>query len=127
MNLMREIHKLGFVQGDKSALALLIEAAEEFSAHLDRYTPSSVQPFSPALEGAQRILADGNAMQQEVDAAASALLDAMLGLRYRADKTPVSYTHLDVYKRQRLRSTMQLRSASTQAQPSSRWTRRGQP
>lgn len=86
MNLMREIHKLGFVQGDKFVLTLLTEAAEELSAHLDRYTPSSVQPFVPALEGAQRTLSDGNAMQQEVDEAASALLDAMLGLRYRADK-----------------------------------------
>ena len=86
MKLMNEIHKLGFVQGDKSALTLLIEAAEELSAHLDRYTPSSIQPFVPALEGAQRTLSDGNAMQPEVDAAASALLDAMLGLRYRADK-----------------------------------------
>lgn len=85
--LMTEIHKLGFVRGDKASLGELIQLAETFLAQIDRYTPVTAQPFATALTEAKAVYQDGNAMQEEVAAGESALLDAMLGLRYRADKS----------------------------------------
>ena len=47
--LMTEIHKLGFVRGDKTSLRLLIETAEEFQANISRYTPATAAPFTEIL------------------------------------------------------------------------------
>lgn len=85
--LMTEIHKLGFVRGDKTSLQQLIQLADTFLAQIDRYTPVTAQPFTAALTEAKAVYQDGNAMQEDVAEAESALLDAMLGLRYRADKS----------------------------------------
>lgn len=85
--LMTEIHKLGFVQGDKASLAQLIQVAQSYADQVDRYTPVTAQPFVAALGAAQTVFEDGNAMQADVDAASQDLLDAMLNLRYRADKS----------------------------------------
>ena len=49
---------------------------------------------------AKAVYANTSATQTEVDRAASTLLDALAAMAERAD--PVSYTHLDVYKRQAL-------------------------
>lgn len=87
INLMKEIHKLGFVRGDKTALGLLIEVAESYQAQIDRYTPSTAQPFTAQLTSAKATFEDGNAMQGDVAEAERALLDAMVNLRYRADKS----------------------------------------
>ena len=85
--LMTEIHKLGFVQGDKTILNQLIEIADTFSAQIDNYTPVTAQPFTQALLSAKTVLEDGNAMQGDVSKAESALLNAMMNLRYKADRS----------------------------------------
>ena len=85
--LMTEIHKLGFVQGDKTTLNQLIEIADTFSAQIDNYTPVTAQPFTQALLSAKTVLEDGNAMQGDVSKAESALLNAMMNLRYKADRS----------------------------------------
>lgn len=85
--LMTEIHRLGFVRGDKTSLRLLIETAEEFQADISRYTPTTAVPFTEMLNAAKGVYNDVNAMQGDVSAAESNLLQAMLNLRYQADKS----------------------------------------
>lgn len=85
--LMTEIHKLGFVRGDKTSLDQLIAISEGYLAYIDRYTPSTAQPFTAALEAAKGVSGDGDAMQEEVEQAENALLGAMVALRYKADKS----------------------------------------
>ena len=85
--LMTEIHKLGFVRGDKTSLGQLIALANSYNDNIDRYTPSTAAVFVPALTAAQATYDDGNAMQGDVEKAEAELLDAMMALRYRADKS----------------------------------------
>ena len=85
--LMTEIHKLGFVRGDKTSLGQLIEAANGFNDNIDRYTPETAEPFVTALAAAKETYDDGNALQDDVSKAEETLLNAMLGLRYKADKS----------------------------------------
>ena len=85
--LLNEIHKLGFMAGDKTELTSLIEAANGINAELDRYVETGKAEFTAALEAAQAVYEDGDAMQTEVNEAADNLLNAMLNLRYKADKS----------------------------------------
>lgn len=85
--LMTEIHKLGFIRGDKTTLGELIDLADTFDAQIDNYTPITAEPFAAALVSAKAVLADGNAIQDDVSQAESALLDAMMQLRLKADKS----------------------------------------
>ena len=65
----------------------LVELAETFVLNIDRYTPVTAEPFTANLSAAKETLADGNAMQEDVAKSETALLDAMMNLRYRADKS----------------------------------------
>ncbi|WP_286165441.1 glycosyl hydrolase [Clostridium facile] len=85
--LLNEIHKLGFVAGDKTELASLIEAANEINAELDRYVEAGKAEFTAALEIAVAVYEDGDAMQAEINQVADNLLNAMLNLRFKADKS----------------------------------------
>lgn len=85
--LMNEIHKLGFVIGDKTSLSLLIDTAQGYHSQIDKYTPATAEPFTMQLSAAKAILADGNTMQDEVSAAENNLLNAMMELRFKADKS----------------------------------------
>lgn len=84
--LMTEIHKLGFVQGNKDSLKTLVIVAQEIQTRLDDYIEAGKAQFLAALETAERTLDSGNAMQQDVDDASSTLIDTMVQLRLRADK-----------------------------------------
>ena len=79
------IFKLGFVAGDKDSLASLIKAAEEID--LSKYVEAGQAEFTAALEAAQKVYQDGDAMQAEINEVADNLLNAMLNLRYKADKS----------------------------------------
>ncbi|MBC5788140.1 FIVAR domain-containing protein [Clostridium facile] len=83
--LLNEIHKLGFVAGDKTELASLIAAAEGID--LSKYVEAGQAEFTTALEAAQSVYKDGDAMQAEINEVADKLLNAMLNLRYKADKS----------------------------------------
>lgn len=85
--LLNEIHKLGFVQGDKASLGSLISAAGSIETNLDRYVEAGKQEFVDALKAARAVYEDDNAMQAEIDTVSSALLDAMMELRFKADKS----------------------------------------
>ena len=85
--LMTEIHKLGFVRGDKTNLGTLIETAKTFMVQIDLYTPATAEPFTAALQAAQTCYDDGNAMETDVAQAQEVLLDAMVNLRFKADKS----------------------------------------
>lgn len=85
--LMTEIHKLGFIRGDKTSLGELIDLAETFNAEIDSYTPVTAVPFTTTLIQAKAVYEDGDAMQGDVAETESKLLDAMMNLRYRADKS----------------------------------------
>lgn len=87
--------KLGFVRGDKTALGQLIETAEVFAQIIDRYTPATAQPFATALEAAKETYSDGDAMQGDVAEAESSLLQVMLDLRYKADKSVLEQVMAD--------------------------------
>lgn len=87
LGLMKEIHKLGFVQGEKDSLETLVQAAREIAGQLDKYVEAGQAEFLAALDSAEATLASGNAMQEDVDAASSSLIEAMMNLRFRADKS----------------------------------------
>lgn len=90
MSLMTEIHKLGLIAGDKANLSILIQTGETIV--LDNYVQAGKQAFTDALTAAKAVLADGDAVQSEVNQAADALLEAMLALRIKADKTLLART-----------------------------------
>ena len=84
--LMTEIHKLGFVKGNITSLETLVALAEGYD--MNDYVEAGQAEFKEALAAAQAILADkDNAMQAEIETAETNLLNAMLNLRYKADKS----------------------------------------
>ncbi len=84
--LMTEIHKLGFVKGDITSLEALVSLAEGYD--MNDYVEAGQAEFLESLKAAQDLLADkDNAMQAEIETAESNLLNAMLNLRYKADKS----------------------------------------
>ncbi len=84
--LLNEIHKLGFVKGDIHSLEQLVALAESYD--LNNYIEAGQAKFKEALAAAQRLIADkDNAMQAEIEAAETNLLNAMLDLRFKADKS----------------------------------------
>ena len=86
-NLLEAIWGLGLTQGDKTMLELLIERADGMMADADKYVEANWQQLVDALATAKDVLADGDAMQEDVDKAADALLDAILAQRFKADKS----------------------------------------
>ena len=84
--LMTEIHKLGFVKGDITSLEALVSLAEGYD--MNDYVEAGQAEFKEALKAAQELLANkDNAMAEEIETAESNLLNAMLNLRYKADKS----------------------------------------
>jgi beta-glucanase (GH16 family) len=78
----------GVPPADKAALEGII--AEALGFNLALYTPASAEALSAALEGAQALYGDDNAAQDDVDAAALALENAIAGLVVAADKTELA-------------------------------------
>ena len=70
---------------DKTELNKVIEYAS--SLNLDNYTESSASAVSTALENAVKVQQDNTAMQPVIRTATEELLDALLNLRLKADKT----------------------------------------
>ena len=75
---------LSFKQGDKSDLESVIRMAE--SLDLSKYIESTLEGFDEALTAANGVYADGDAMQDEVDAAWKALLKEMSEMRLTPNK-----------------------------------------
>ena len=85
--LMTEIHKLGFVQGDKTLLKQLIQVAEGYVSQSGLYTPSTLNKLLTELDAAKAVDEDRDALEQDVVTARDNLLQAMLNLRLKADKS----------------------------------------
>ncbi|MBC5788550.1 phosphodiester glycosidase family protein [Clostridium facile] len=84
--LLTEIHKLGFVKGDITSLETLVKLAETYD--MNDFVEAGQKEFQDALNAAQAIIADkDNAMAGEIETAETNLLNAMLNLRYKADKS----------------------------------------
>lgn len=84
--LLNEIHKLGFVKGDIRSLETLVQAAESYD--LNQYVEKGQAEFMQALDTAQKLVSEkDNAMEQEIKQTVEKLLDAMLSLRLKADKS----------------------------------------
>ena len=78
---------LGFVKGDKSALEALINEANSYAE--ENYTVTSWMAFKEALEAANAVMSDENAMQEEVDQVYNDLqvaIDSLVEVK-KVDKT----------------------------------------
>ena len=66
---------------DKSKLQKLVNASKKYEDNLKEYTPETGDIFKGALDYAREILAKKDATKEEVDAAYTALQNAIFGLR----------------------------------------------
>ncbi|WP_286669564.1 beta-N-acetylglucosaminidase domain-containing protein [Thomasclavelia cocleata] len=87
--LIRVMHMLEFYKGDKTALSIAIEMADAVTQEqLDKVVPAVVVEFKAALENAQDVYDDENALQDDIDDAFERLANAMHMLEfYKGDKT----------------------------------------
>ena len=74
-----------FKKGDKTQLQELVKIAGELD--LDIYITAGKEEFQNALQEAERVISDGDAMQQEVNDAYDQLLGAVNQLVKKGDKT----------------------------------------
>ena len=86
-NLLEGIWGLGLTQGDKALLEQLIIKADGMMAEADKYVETNWQQLVDALEAAKDVAADGDAMDEDVQPVAEALLNAILAQRFKADKS----------------------------------------
>ena len=84
LKLLKAIHSLDMKVADKADLEMAVELAEMLD--LTNYVEAGQQEFTDALAAAKDVLADGDAMQEETNAAWDALVTAMENLRLKANK-----------------------------------------
>lgn len=82
--LIKIMQYLEFKQGDKEDLLKVIEAAK--ALNMENYLEQGQETFQKALEAAENVYNDGDAMQEEVENSWKALLTAMSELRIKPDK-----------------------------------------
>lgn len=80
-------------KADKSALRLAVKAAEGEADLTDKYTEESIAALQTAIDAANRVLADDNATQAEVDAQVEAVNAAKAALEEK--KAPVVKEELE--------------------------------
>ncbi len=84
-DLMFAIHALDMRAADKTDLEMALELAEFID--LSKYVEAGQAEYLTAKETAEAVMADGDAMQEETDQAWNALVEAISGLRLKADKS----------------------------------------
>ena len=84
IKLMKAIQALDFKAGDKTDLEMALDLAEMID--LTNYVEEGQAEYLAAKEAAERVMADGDGMQDEVNEAWNALADAMNNLRLKANK-----------------------------------------
>jgi hypothetical protein len=72
-----------YEKGDKTALDFLVQIVGSYREA--NYTPASWADFAAALEAAEEVIENANAVQEMVDSAYDALVDTFLGLARKAD------------------------------------------
>ena len=85
--LLEGIWGLGLTQGDKTMLEQLIAKAESMIPDQDKYVQDNWQTLVDALAAAKDVAADGDAMDEDIQPVAQALLNAILAQRFKADKS----------------------------------------
>ena len=78
------MHMLEFFKGDKTALQKQVDQINGLET--DKYIESTWNAMLPVLDKANDVLANENAMQEEVDEAYSELVTAFLNLRLKPNK-----------------------------------------
>ena len=86
-NLLKAIWGLGLTQGDKTMLEQLIAKAENMIPDQDKYVQDNWQTLVDALAAAKDVADDGDAMDEDIQPVAEALLNAILAQRFKADKS----------------------------------------
>ena len=86
-NLLTGIWGLGLTQGNKTELEQLIARADEMMDNADKYVADHWQELVDALAKAKEVAADGDAMDEDIQPVAQALLNAILAQRFKADKS----------------------------------------
>ena len=84
IKLVKAIHALDMQAADKTDLEMAVELGNMID--LSKYVEAGQQEFTDALAAAKEVLADGDAMQGDVDEAWDALVTAMENLRLKASK-----------------------------------------
>lgn len=86
------------------------------SYDLNNYIEAGQAKFKEALAAAQRLIADkDNAMQTEIEAAETNLLNAMLDLRFKADKSILEAVIVEANEKDATSYTMESYAALTEA------------
>ena len=85
VKLMKAVQALDMKAGSKTDLEMAVELGDLID--LSKYVEAGQQEFTEALAAAKDVLADGDAMQGDIDSAWNALADAMANLRLKADKS----------------------------------------
>ncbi|MCI9273428.1 MAG: endo-beta-N-acetylglucosaminidase [Clostridiales bacterium] len=83
-DLLGWVAKVDWKQGDKTALQVAVDVATSINENINLYLDT--EAFIAAFENAKAVLASGNSMQDDVDDAYNALMDAMLNLKMAANK-----------------------------------------
>ncbi|GAA0282177.1 hypothetical protein GCM10008922_46110 [Faecalicatena contorta] len=88
LKLMKAIQALDMKAGDKADLGMALELTGMID--LTKYVEAGQAEYLAAKAEADRVMEDGDAMQPEVDAVWSALVDTMMNLRLKADKSALA-------------------------------------
>ena len=86
-NLLEGIWGLGITQGDKTMLEQLIIKADSMIPNQDKYVQDNWQQLVDALADAKAMMDNGDALEEDIQPVADALLDAILAQRFKADKS----------------------------------------
>ena len=85
-DLIEIVQYLSFT-GNKDELEKVITAAQEMEAELDKYLEKGQAEFLAALETAENVMADGDALQEEINDVMLQPVKGMADLRLRPDKS----------------------------------------
>ena len=86
-NLLEGIWRLGITQGDKTMLEQLIIKADSMIPNQDKYVQDNWQQLVDALADAKAMMDNGDALEEDIQPVADALLEAILAQRFKADKS----------------------------------------
>ena len=84
--LVKAIHGLGLLQGDKEILKTLVNRADGMVENADKYVALNWQKLLDERAKAKAVLTDGDAMAEDIKPAEDALLNAILIQRLKANK-----------------------------------------
>ena len=78
------MHMLSFIKGDKTQLQKFVDSLKDLKAN--EYTPDTWLAFIPVVDNAKDVLANDNALVDEINETYDALIRAFLALRLKPNK-----------------------------------------